>query len=193
VTRYFAAGAEWVGLPSLLVVSMRFDLRTIKGQRDRLRRTFPGSALNRDGDEQYRVVGSVLLDFDVRKDDLKFLFVGQLAATLEVDCSRCLELFCWFVNLDVDLSYLPASENVGGTEARVEESDLGTAFYQDEHIDLEQLMHEQFQLALPMKPLCYESCRGLCGVCGCNRNTTKCQCVEQWQDPRLAVLKTLLH
>ena len=54
-------------------------------------------------------------------------------------------------------------------------------------------MREQFQLGLPMKPLCRDECRGLCSVCGGNRNTTVCQCLEQWEDPRLAVLKSLLH
>ena len=42
-------------------------------------------------------------------------------------------------------------------------------------IDLGQLMQEQFYLAVPMKPLCREDCRGLCPVCGTNLNTGSCQ------------------
>jgi len=171
---------------------MYLDLRTIKGPRDRLRRTFPGAPFSQGGDDQYRVADTVTLDLDVRKDGAKVRVVGRLAATLELECSRCLEPFRWGVGVAVDVLYLPASNNTGDAEVQIEESDLGTAYYRDDQIDLGQLMHEQFQLAVPMKPLCRDDCHGLCAVCGGNRNTAACQCVESWPDPRLAVLKSLL-
>ena len=31
-------------------------------------------------------------------------------------------------------------------------------------------------LALPINPLCAETCRGLCPVCGGNRNQVACTC-----------------
>ena len=37
-------------------------------------------------------------------------------------------------------------------------------------------MREQFYLALPMKPLCRQDCKGLCPHCGTNLNTETCQC-----------------
>lgn len=46
--------------------------------------------------------------------------------------------------------------------------------------------------ALPMKVLCKEDCRGLCPVCGCDRNETDCDCESEDIDPRLAVLKDFL-
>ena len=95
--------------------------------------------------------------------------------------------------MDVDLSYLPATDNTGEGEVQIEESDLRTAFYRDDQIDLGQLIHEQFQLALPMKPLCRSDCRGLCAVCGGNLNTAVCACAVAQNDPRFAVLKSLLN
>ena len=59
-------------------------------------------------------------------------------------------------------------------------------------VDLIDLMREQFVLALPMKPLCEEACKGLCAVCGTNLNKTQCGCAPKWEDPRLAPLKSLL-
>jgi uncharacterized protein len=50
---------------------------------------------------------------------------------------------------------------------------------------------EQFQLALPMKALCSEACKGLCPTCGTNLNTGTCDCNIKWEDPRLAALKAL--
>ena len=59
-------------------------------------------------------------------------------------------------------------------------------------LDLNELLREQFYLALPMKPLCTEDCQGICPQCGTNRNTAPCDCHPQWEDPRMAGLKTLL-
>ncbi|HEV8596474.1 MAG TPA: DUF177 domain-containing protein, partial [Candidatus Dormibacteraeota bacterium] len=39
--------------------------------------------------------------------------------------------------------------------------------------------------------LCREDCRGLCPVCGGNRNLVTCACPERAADPRLAALKDL--
>ena len=54
-------------------------------------------------------------------------------------------------------------------------------------------MREQFYLALPMKPLCREDCKGLCPQCGTNLNTGTCECRPEWEDPRLAALKALIQ
>jgi len=48
-------------------------------------------------------------------------------------------------------------------------------------------------LALPMKPLCGEACKGLCRHCGTNLNKSSCDCAPTWDDPRLAPLKGLLN
>ena len=77
-------------------------------------------------------------------------------------------------------------------EIEVEDDDVSMTFYRDEQIDLNELLREQFYLALPMKPLCFEGCKGICPQCGTNRNTAPCDCSPQWEDPRMAGLKTLL-
>ena len=77
------------------------------------------------------------------------------------------------------------------SEREIEEDDLTTAFYENDEIDLGQLMREQFYLALPMKPLCSEDCQGLCPVCGTNLNRGHVQLQPAWEDPRLAALREL--
>ena len=52
------------------------------------------------------------------------------------------------------------SRNTGEGEREVEEDDLTTAFYENDEIDLGQLMREQFYLSLPMKPLCRRRLQG---------------------------------
>lgn len=53
------------------------------------------------------------------------------------------------------------------------------------------LLWEEFSLALPVKPLCGDGCKGLCPVCGKNRNTDPCSCAVNEGDPRLAALRGL--
>jgi uncharacterized protein len=88
---------------------------------------------------------------------------------------------------------VPQEENTGEPEREVTEDDLTTAFYREGTLDVIDLLREQFQLALPMKPLCAEACRGLCPDCGANLNLARCDCTPKWEDLRLAPLKGLLN
>lgn len=63
----------------------------------------------------------------------------------------------------------------------------------DEKLDLDSLAREDILLELPSKFLCKEDCKGICPVCGKNLNDGPCGCDLQQADPRLAVLKNLLH
>lgn len=53
------------------------------------------------------------------------------------------------------------------------------------------LAFEEFLLALPVKALCSEDCKGLCPKCGHNLNTGQCACSRSEGDPRLAALRNL--
>jgi uncharacterized protein len=142
--------------------------------------------------EPFRLAGPVQLSFDVLKDGTHYRLVGRAVARLSLDCGRCLEPYDFPVDAPFDLLYVPHAENVAADEeAEVEEDDLGTAYYRDERIDLGQLLREQLYLAIPMKPLCRESCRGLCPQCGTNFNTGACGCTQAWTDPRFEGLSAL--
>lgn len=142
-------------------------------------------------DEAFRVAAPVALAFDIYKDKDQFRLVGTVKTTLELPCSRCLEPFAWPVDARFDLRYQPHAMNTGEGEREIEEDDLSTAFYENEEIDLGQLMREQFYLSLPMKPLCGADCKGLCPICGTNLNRETCDCKRDWDDPRFAALREL--
>jgi uncharacterized protein len=142
---------------------------------------------------EFRIVEPVELQFKVHKDKDRYRLVGTVKTVLEHACSRCLEPFRQPVDSHFDIRYLSQTENTGEEENEVEEDDLSDAFYRDEQIDLQHLMEEQFYLALPMKPLCREDCKGLCPNCGTNLNVATCDCQVRWEDPRLAGLKALMN
>lgn len=168
------------------------DLREMREARERVDRTIAPSALPTGGQEGFAVAAPVHLAFDIFKDGNQFHLVGHVESTLAMTCGRCLEEMAYPADLPFDLLYLPHHENAGEGEVEVEDDDLTTAYYRDDQIDLGQLVVEQLLLALPMKPLCSENCRGLCPECGTNLNTSTCSCVHAWTDPRLEGLKTLV-
>jgi uncharacterized protein len=169
---------------------MLLDLTRYRQPLAQFSRTFQPGEVGDEGDT-YQVVKPVELTFDIHKDKDKFRLVGTVTSELELPCSRCLEPFRMPVRSEFDLRYLPATEAGTEPEREVEEDDLETSYYRDDQIDLNELLREQFYLALPMKPLCADACRGLCPQCGTNLNTGRCDCSPAWEDPRLAPLKNL--
>ena len=173
-------------------MTMLLDLNKLHGQREHIERRFEPSIFHPE-DPDYRVVSPVDLGMDVDKVGTGvFRVQGGAVTTLELDCSRCVEPFKLPVNASFELRYVPQEQNDGEGEREIEEDDLTTAYYREGALDLVEMLREQFQLALPMKPLCSDACRGLCPECGANLNRTDCGHQPKWEDPRLAVLKGLL-
>jgi uncharacterized protein len=169
---------------------MLLDLSRIRTGTEHVARRYEPPALIA-ADEAFRLASPVDLVADVHKDEQKVRLAGRVGATLEVDCSRCLEPFQIPVDAKFDMLFLPVSENNGEGESEVAEDDLGVSYYKDDAIDLGEVIREQFYMALPMKPLCREDCRGLCSECGANRNREACSCRVEWVDPRMEPLKNL--
>ena len=171
---------------------MLLDLSKLRGQREHFERTFQPSAFDPQ-DEGYRVATAVELSMDIEKVGAGvFRVQGRATTRLMLECGRCLDEMEVPVDARFELRYVPQEQNAGEPEREIAEDDLTTAYYREGALDVVDLLREQFQLALPMKPLCAESCRGLCPECGANLNRADCGCDPKWVDPRLAPLKDLL-
>jgi uncharacterized protein len=171
---------------------MLLSLRSLQHVHEHIEKQFGPSLFPSSESETFRVVSPVRLSFDIDGQETgRYRLKGHVSGELELACSRCLEPFTLPVTAEFDLRYVPRTENIGEGEREVEEDDLATSFYDEHQIDLGLLISEQFQLAVPMKPLCFEACRGLCLQCGSNLNTTSCGCSLKWEDPRLAALRAL--
>jgi len=171
---------------------MHLSLRSLQDAHEHVEKRFEPSLFAAAEGDVFRIDSPVALSFDIdRQETGRYRVAGRLTGELELSCSRCLEPFKLPVTTEFDLRYVPRVENAGEGEREVEEDDLSTAFYDGDEIDLSQLITEQFQLALPMKPLCRGDCKGLCPHCGTNLNTGSCGCSQKWEDPRLAALKQL--
>ena len=145
-----------------------------------------------EGDDEVRVE-HVHLSGELRKEENGFAFAGDIATRASLPCSRCLEPCGLPLDLHFDLIYTTEPEPADRGEARVDEDRITQVRFDGARIDLDALLAEQIYLALPLKPLCREDCRGLCPHCGANRNLTTCGCSDERQvDPRLAPLKKLI-
>jgi uncharacterized protein len=175
------------------LIVMLLDLNKLHGARHQVQRTFDPKVFD-PPDEEYRVAAPVELSAIVEKTGADtFRVVGRAKTTLELTCGRCVEPFELPFDASFDLRYVPVVENDGEGELEIDSEDLATAYFREGLLDLVDLLREQFQLALPMKPLCAEDCRGLCPECGVNLNRADCGCAPKWEDPRLAPLKGLLN
>ena len=101
-------------------------------------------------------------------------------------CVRCLEEFQRPTRVSIEETF---SEDVAPKEALF--SDVSALV--DRTIDLGDLVTQLLEVDEPMAAVCDERCKGICPVCGSNRNVSNCDCKEQLVDERLAGLAKLLQ
>lgn len=116
---------------------------------------------------------------------------GKVATSIELPCARCLEPVVQDVDRSFDLLYRPLGSDAGKEEMSVTAVDAEIGYYQGNGLELEDALREQVILAIPLRVLCREDCKGLCPQCGTNLNTEQCSCAEPVQDPRWEALKEL--
>src|SRR2546422_1840753 len=116
---------------------------------------------------------------------------GKLAAGLQLACARCLEPVALDVTRNFELLYRPLGVDAGRDELSVTDAEAEIGYYQGEGLLLEDVLREQVLLALPLKVVCREICKGLCPHCGRNLNQEQCCCTADMEDPRWSALKEI--
>ena len=117
---------------------------------------------------------------------------GHLNVAMEADCDRCLEPARMPLDTDFDLFYRPEPETgQPGDEVEIDEGESQIAFYAGDGLELEEILREHILLSLPMQRVCNDGCKGICPVCGQNRNLVTCGCAVKPADDRWAALKNL--
>jgi uncharacterized protein len=121
-------------------------------------------------------------------------FTGRFETVGHFVCARCLEPFDREVSGRFSLLLVapPAGEEEEEDGASAEQADMDEdaedVYRLDERgaVDMEQVLREQLDLALPLRALCSEDCRGLCAGCGADLNREACRCEpevdERWAD-----------
>lgn len=118
---------------------------------------------------------------------------GEITVEMASACDRCLGAARFPLSASVDLFYEPAPLDKGPDEVAINEGEAEIAFYEGDGLELEDILREQVLLLLPMQRVCSESCKGICPVCGKNRNETDCNCQVKPGDDRWNALRDLVR
>jgi uncharacterized protein len=116
---------------------------------------------------------------------------GRLAVEMTSQCDRCLGRARFPLDVGFDLFYRPMKFIAKDEEVEIDEGEAEIGFYEGGGLELEDLLREQVLLALPMQRVCSEDCKGICPVCGRNRNETECDCHLETGNNRWRALRNL--
>ncbi len=116
---------------------------------------------------------------------------GRLQVQMESACDRCLGRATFPLDSSFDLFYRPASSLAREEEVAIDEGESEIGFYQGGGLEVEEILREQVLLLLPMQRVCFSDCKGICPVCGRNRNETACDCQVATADDRWSALRNL--
>jgi uncharacterized protein len=161
-------------------------------------------------------ISPVRLEGEISRIEKGFAIDARIAYGGRLECSRCLASYPFQTREDFSLiltrraaaarrrpSASPpsperrsgfgggAGASVTGEEICLEGEDLDEYFYDEPVISVAPIAEERIQMAVPMKPLCREDCRGLCPRCGEDWNVADCGCALESADPRWEVLRNL--
>ncbi|MBN2225885.1 MAG: DUF177 domain-containing protein [candidate division Zixibacteria bacterium] len=133
----------------------------------------------------------IKLKINLQKVKEEYLLHGVVKAPVDVECSRCLEMY--ESELVGELDVLIKTTQTKAVMASDSSEDC-IYLKQNEHIvDLTDMVRQTLTLALPMKPVCNEECKGLCPNCGVNLNEETCDCSPDEFDERWDGLRNLLE
>ncbi len=120
---------------------------------------------------------------------------GRIRTEVETECDRCLGRASFPIDAPFDLFYRPlgaaGEPEEDEAEQAIDEGEAEMGFYELPGLELEDIVREQVLLQLPMQKLCSAACKGICPICGVNRNETECNCRPPSGDDRWMALKDL--
>lgn len=135
-------------------------------------------------------ISRVKFEGEVARIEGGYSLDGRLAYGGMLECSRCLEPYPFSTKEDFTL-VLYKRPDEQPKEVLLSDEDPDIYFYADLDLPVAPIVEERIQIAVPMKPLCREDCRGLCPHCGHDLNAGPCGCTVEPIDPRWAALKKL--
>jgi len=137
-------------------------------------------------------MGTGSLKYYQRRKDLLSPCIRSLEVKTEtavdLECCRCLGGFTFPIKTEFKYILSPVVEQFE-EELELTSEDLLSGYYKNDVIELAPVVFEQILLQIPIKPLCSDSCKGICPNCGVNLNEETCKCQMNAIDLRFAVLE----
>lgn len=171
---------------------MRIELASLEDGKGVFAHTYAQDQLVLE-DDRVRLLKVPAVSGKIRQQGARVHVHGHVSALAQLECDRCLT----FVQLPIDsqfkLEYVTAEDYQAQQAVELTEGDLDLSVFDGEGIDIDELVTEEVMLTVPEHVLCSEDCKGICAVCGANKNLTECGCETKEVDPRWAGLKGLMN
>jgi uncharacterized protein len=135
-----------------------------------------GSRYRRPEDVDLSFESPIEYELTVNKMGEDVRVEGPVQCTMRLLCDRCLEPFPLPVSAHLDIELAPKSDQPKLPEVELAGEEMDLYYFEGDELELEPYIYEEVMLAIPIKALCNEACKGICPVCGKNRNTETCTC-----------------
>jgi len=113
---------------------------------------------------------------------------GTWQAELMGECSRCLAETAYTLEEAFSDEFIHLQPGEPDSNIDADEEQL---VFRGDQLNLDGYFKNAFILCKPLKILCSEECKGLCPVCGQDRNKVSCSCAKEQKDERWALLGEL--
>lgn len=180
-----------------LVFNMSQLLKERVGATRRLHLDTPALVLD-DGSEE---PGESRLEAQHLHGDVKvtrlsegLLVQGDVEAAVQMECSRCLDPLSVQVDARLEEQFQPIVDVLTGMPVHREDVAEGDESFRidvNHMMDLTEPVRQAMLVALPMKPLCRDDCKGICPECGSNLNDVNCGHTGEVADDRWSGLRQL--
>ncbi len=127
-----------------------------------------------------RFAGTVTVDATLDKAGTQMVFRARIQTSLKVECDRCVTPF----SIDLAPSYTMYYVWNESEKGRFDPSEIQVIPAGLPVIDITEDVRQVVQLAVPLKLVCRDDCKGLCPRCGKNLNDGPCSCKDTEMDPR---------
>ncbi len=171
---------------------MRIELAALEGGRGSFAHSYaPGELVLQD--DRIGLVAAPTVSGEIRQKERRVHLKGRVVARLQIECDRCLKPVELPVDSEFKLEYVTPEDYQAQQAVELSAQDLDLSIFDGEAIDIDELVTEELLLAVPDHVLCSENCKGICPVCGVDRNSVGCECGTAEIDPRWAGLKELVN
>lgn len=141
--------------------------------------------------ENIEISGPVHVKGNIRREAVGTSVSGTIDADASIGCTRCAAAVEHKLSIPFDVRYTTDAAEEQAESFEVDPAELDAAVIPETGLTLEELVREQILLSLPMQFFCRPDCKGVCTICGGNRNLIDCKCIDNEIDPRWAALKNL--
>ncbi|HVF54756.1 MAG TPA: DUF177 domain-containing protein [Pyrinomonadaceae bacterium] len=170
---------------------MQVDVENLSEAGEAFAHTYEPGELDLE-DESARLISPAIVGGRASRKRDEVRLRGTIKTEVEMPCDRCLRSTRVPVEVEFDAGFIPAERERGATEnVELQQEDLSVSVFEGETINIDELVREQILLALPIRLLCTEDCKGLCPHCGADLNAEQCSCDRKETDPRWAALAAL--